>query len=699
MAIVATDIGGTFTDIVGIDDSGSLTVGKVLSTPGNYADGLIGGVSQVLDAAGWSAAEVSKVLHGCTVATNAVLEKKGARTVLVTTDGFRDVLELRRIRVPKLYDPLYRRPDPLVPRQLRLEVRERMAADGGVVVALVPADIDELIARINALEPQAIAVCLINAHANPAHEQVIGERLRAAFPEVFLSLSSEILPELREYERTSTTVVNAYVGPPVQRYLTAVETRLRQAKFEAPLVLMQSSGGMVESQRIRHVPAALLECGPAAGVIGAAKMGAAAGYPDLLSFDMGGTTAKAALIKNGQAAFTDVFEVGGDVSSGSTLAGGGGYAVKLPAIDMAEVGAGGGSLVTVDAAGAIRVGPESAGSSPGPACYGFGNERPTVTDANVVLGYIDPGAIAGGGVRLDRNLAVEAIRRYVAEPLGLSVEDAAFGVRRIANASMVRALKTVSVYRGHDTRLFRLFAFGGNGGLHGPEIASELGIREVIVPPAAGVFSAVGLLLADLQSTRTLSCPFKLAEFDATRVENVFARLERLVADDLAARVDILTFTEQVLCRYSGQAFELPVSMPDGWHESGHNSAGAVAARLEVDFAAAHRVRYGYNPPPGTPVEIVSLRATGREPAQPVSRIKLARAAAQSSAPRQCYFGPALGVLTTDVITRESLRDAQRAGPLIIGELDGTTLVPPGATARLDDFDNVVIALSPEHSK
>jgi N-methylhydantoinase A len=400
--VVATDIGGTFTDIVALEDSGRLTIHKVLSTPANYADGLLGGVRELAAARGWALDSVSTLFHGTTVATNAVLEKKGARTVLVTTAGFRDVLELRRIRVPRLYEPLYQRPDPLVPRDLRLEVVERVAADGSVIVPLDPAELEALTARVATKQPEAIAVCLINSHANPAHERQVGAALARAFPDVFLSLSVDVLPELREYERTSTTVVNATIGPVIDGYLATLEARLAEARVAAPVVLMQSSGGMIASRQARHVPAVLLECGPAAGVIGAARFGACAGYRDLLTFDMGGTTAKAALIRNGAVSFTDVFEVGADISTGSVLASGGGYAVKLPAVDVAEVGAGGGSLVRVDPGGAIRVGPDSAGARPGPACYALGNDRPTVTDANVVLGYIGARSLAGGRLELDR---------------------------------------------------------------------------------------------------------------------------------------------------------------------------------------------------------------------------------------------------------------------------------------------------------
>lgn len=688
MGIVATDIGGTFTDVVALDENGGLTLKKVLSTPSNYADGLVDAVAEIANSPSWSPSDISRMLHACTVATNAVLEKKGARTVLVTTAGFRDVLELRRIRVPRLYDPLYQRPEPLVSRDRRLEITERVAADGSVVTPLELSELQKLVEGIERLKPQAIAVCLINAHANPAHERLIRDALKREFSGVFLSISSDILPELREYERTSTAVVNAYVGPVVDKYLATVETGLNERNMKSPVLLMQSSGGMVESSRVRHVPAALLECGPAAGVIGAAKMGKLACYGDLLTFDMGGTTAKAALVKGGEVSFTDVFEVGAELSTGSVLAGGGGYAVKLPAIDMAEVGAGGGSLVSIDGGGAIRVGPESAGSNPGPACYGFGNDRPTVTDANVVLGYIDPVEIAGGQVVLNRGLAVAAIRTHVAAPLGLSVEDAALGIRRVANASMVRALKTVSVYRGYDTRLFRLFAFGGNGGLHGPEIAADLGISEVIVPPAAGVFSAVGLLLADLQSTRTRACPADLENFTSDTAATLMEELRALVAQDLAADSEGLDFIEQALCRYVGQAFELPVRLPADWRHD-----RSAARRLAADFEAAHLQRYGYCPPAGTSAEIVSLRVTGRERLPSISKVKLAGSRPAKETARKCYFGAALGTVSTRVVSRSVLQSGSMSGPLIVSEPEGTTLVPPGASARLDDFENIVISL------
>jgi N-methylhydantoinase A len=690
LEIVATDIGGTFTDIVAVDKDGALTLRKVLSTPSNYADGLVSAVAQAAEGQAAFCNGLGRLLHACTVATNAVLEKKGARTALITTSGFRDVLELRRIRVPRLYDPLYQRPQPLVPRDLRFEITERIAADGKVIA---PLDVSELVELVDALEqvkPEAVAVCLINAHLNSKHERMIRDTLKERLPGVFLSISSEVLPELREYERTSTTVVNAYVGPVVDRYLSTIDSGLEQRGIKSPVLLMQSFGGVAESQRVRRMPAALLECGPAAGVIGAAKLGMLAGHRDLLTFDMGGTTAKAALVKDGEVGFTDVFEVGAELSAGSVLAGGGGYAVKLPAVDMAEVGAGGGSLVSIDKGGAIRVGPESAGSYPGPACYGFGNERPTVTDANVILGYIDPSAIAGGEVPLQRDLAAVAIRKYVAEPLGLSLEDAALGIRRVANASMVRALKTVSVYRGYDTRLFRLFAFGGNGGLHGPEIATELGISQVIVPLAAGVFSAVGLLLADLQSTRTQASPTAIGQFDGASARRVMEELKALVVRDLASDGEKLEFVEQALCRYTGQAFELPVTLAQGWE-----SEAATVKKLMHDFEAAHLQRYGYTPPPGTPAEIVALRVIGREKLPTINEIRVSGNRPAHRTTRDCYFGKERGFISTPVVSRNVLSTAPMAGPIIVSEPEGTTLVPPGARAALDHLGNIIIDLGP----
>ena len=415
---IAADIGGTFTDIAYLTDDGRLMTRKVSSTPEDYADAVVDGITGLIDESPDQLADVADVLHGSTIATNAIIERKGARTALLTTKGFRDVLELRRIRVPTLYDPLYVKPAPLVPRNLRFEINERLDAAGSVITSLDPTEIERLIPRIEASGIEAIAICFLHSYANPVHEKLVGDILRKALPGTFISLSVDVLPQIREYERTSTTVVNSYVGPPVKRYLTEMTDRLRSAGTTGRLMVMQSSGGVIDAETAMDTPAQIIECGPAAGVVGAMRAGGEAGYENLITFDMGGTTAKASLIENGRLTRSDEYEVGGSMSSGSSLVSGGGYALKLPVIDIAEVGAGGGSIVWLDAAGAMKVGPQSAGASPGPVCYGTGSEEPTVTDANVILGYLNPLALAGGTLPIQRTLSQAAIEKRIAQPLG-----------------------------------------------------------------------------------------------------------------------------------------------------------------------------------------------------------------------------------------------------------------------------------------
>src|SRR5262245_3947742 len=503
---IAADIGGTFTDIALLTGDGHLSSAKLLSTPANYADAVIDGVVSLVRRQGLDIKDIFEVLHGCTVATNTILERKGARTALVTTHGFRDVLELRRVRVPRLYAPLWRKPLPLVPRKLRFEAMERIGADGSIVRPLEESSLDAVIAALREARVEAVAVCLINAFANPSHEQRIGERLRAELPACFISLSTEVLPQIREYERTSTTVVNAYVGPPVKSYLSAMIERLASSGVRGRLLVMQSSGGVLSADAVLDRPAQIVECGPAAGVIGARHLGRQLGYDNVITFDMGGTTAKASLIERGRLSTSEQYEVGASMSATSPLMGGAGYALKLPVIDVSEVGAGGGSIVRIDSGGAIKVGPESAGAVPGPACYGRGGTEPTITDADVVLGYLNPKALAGGSVPIDADAALKAIRERIATPLGRELVETAYGIHLVANTNMMRALKAVSTNRGRDTRDFVMFAFGGLGGVHAASLARELRIGRIVVPPAAGVFSALGLLFADLELNECRAC-------------------------------------------------------------------------------------------------------------------------------------------------------------------------------------------------
>ena len=688
---IAADIGGTFTDIAVVLPDGRVATRKLPSTPPNFADAVVAGVSDLLAALDSPRDAIEQVLHGCTVATNAILEHKGARTALITTRGFRDVLELQRVRVPALYDPLFEKPKALVPRRWRYEVTERLDATGQVVTPISRADIAAAIDAIAQEDIEAIAVCFLHSYANPEHERIAGEMIRAALPDRFLSLSIDILPQKREYERTSTTVINAYVGPPVSRYMHAMIDDLQRAGVGGRLMVMQSSGGVIEAQSVVYKPAQIVECGPAAGVVGALEIGGASGYRNIITLDMGGTTAKASLIENGKLSLAAEYEVGGGMSSRSALAGGGGYALKLPVIDISEVGAGGGSIVWLDKAGALKVGPQSAGAVPGPACYGAGNAQPTVTDANVVLGYLNPKALAGGTVPIDARLAGEAIETRIAQPLGRTLLETAYGIHHVANTNMMRAVKAVTTYRGRDPRDFVMFAFGGNGGIHAVDLARALQVREVIVPIAAGVFSAVGLLFAKLEVNETAS--FLQLATDATiaTARGAFEALKRKIVALLGVAETQIRFEPQADARFKGQGFELTVPFEANILA---DPPADVFARLAATFTAEHVARYGHAFNDAFPVEIVNLRLVGTVLSERGPEISAktggARVAASS---RMVFFGARHGSIETPVLDRAALDLAPRRGPLIIEEYEGTSVVPPDCTARLDAVGNIIIAL------
>ena len=678
---IAADIGGTFTDIALLCDDGTVATRKVPSTPADYAQGVLAGLRDLATSRGLALADIGEVLHGCTVATNTILEGKGARTGLITTRGFRDVLEFRRIRIPRLYDPLYVKPEPLAPRNLRLEVDERTGPRGEVITPLDEPSVTAAIATLQRENVEAVAVSLLHAYANPAHEQRIGTMLRAALPGAFITLSSDILPEIREYERTSTAVINAYVGPVVARYIGALEAALRAAGIPGRLLVMQSSGGILEAAHVAAWPARIVECGPAAGVIGAARQGVRSGYPDLITLDMGGTTAKASLVEAGTLSRTDEYEVGGGISLSSRLVKGGGYALKLPVIDISEVGAGGGSIVWFDKGGAVKVGPHSAGAVPGPACYGAGGTEATVTDANVVLGYINPTALAGGTMKIDGTLSHSALAR-VAGALSIPALDAAWAVHVVATASMMRAVKAVSTYRGRNPSDFVLLAFGGNGGVFAVELARQLQMRRVLVPAAAGVFSAVGLLLADLEFGRSRALLSRIDRLDPARLNASLTDLEAEVAPMVGAGAVI---RRAAAMRYAGQAFELPVPLP------AHTITAADLPTIAARFEAEHERTYGHRLTDASGIDIVAVEVTAARPtAMPPTPPPLTPDPAPEATRHAC-FAPTTGYVPTPVITRRHLTAAPRPGPLIIEEYEGTTIVPPGASAWLDALHNIVI--------
>lgn len=685
---IGADVGGTFTDVILLSATGELWSHKLPSTPPHFEEAVLQGIDQVLRAAGINGAPVTAVAHGTTVATNAVLEHRGARTALITTGGFRDVLELRRIRAPQLYDLFFDKPAPLVERRLRFELSERMAADGAVVRPVTEAELWTLKGKLVKADVEAVAVCLLHAYAYPAHEVQVGAFLRQELPHLHISLSSEVLRERREYERTATTVVNAYIQPVMQRYLQDLRTGLHQHTIDAPLLIMQSAGGLAPETEAAQRPVYVLESGPAAGVLAANALARRLGLPNVIAFDMGGTTAKAAMIEGGIIAYSAEYEVGASLSSSNRLVGGGGELIRAPTIDIAEVGAGGGSLATLDRAGGLRVGPQSAGARPGPACYGRGGTQPTVTDANVVLGYIRPGPLADGDVIVDREAAERAIDDQIAKPLGLTLLQAAEGIHQIANARMMRALRAVSTERGRDPRDFALIAFGGSGPVHAAGLARELAIDRVIIPPLPGLFSALGLLFSGIEHHDVRSCALSGASLTSVALAGFIAAMQtpmlaQFAAEGVAA-ADV-HFSSSVDMRFRGQASEIRIAY----------QVDTPLATLIATFEQEHEQLYGHRSDPDNPVEVVAVRLVGRTVAPEIQRLSeaskptTAHTKAQVTT-RPAYFGADGGLIDTPVLSRRDLME-RVAGPLLIDEYDSTIVVPPGMQASVDDHDNLVI--------
>ena len=689
---VGVDIGGTFTDIVLLGSDGTIHTQKIPSSADDYARAIVEGLAGVLREKGVAPATIEEIRHGTTVASNAILEGKGARVGLITTEGFRDVLEIRTLRMPRLYDMTWTKPAPLVERYLRRTVAERIDHRGRVERALDPADAERAVAMLLSEKVEAIAVCLLNSFANPAHELMIRDIIRRMAPDVVLSVSCEVLPEIKEYERTSTTVINAYVMPIVATYLAAMRKGLDARGIGARLLLMQSNGGLTTDSAAVERPMNIIESGPAGGVVGAQALARAMHLEKIITFDMGGTTAKASMVEDGEVTRAHEYAVGAGIMVGSRLLTGAGYTLKVPAIDLAEVGAGGGSLVWIDGGGALQVGPESAGASPGPVCYDMGGEVPTITDANVILGYLNPGHLIGGALRLNAAKARRAFAARVAEPLDLAIEAAAYGAHEIAASNMIRAIKAVSTERGRDPREFSLFAFGGNGPLFACGMASSLGIGRVIVPPAHGLFSSFGLLYADVEHHYSRSFRRLLRQADLAEIDAAW----RDLSGQAAAQLEVEGFkgANARLRRfgalhYRGQSFDLVVPVPDGPFDA------SMVAHLEEAFGAEHEKTYGHRAGPEEPVELVSIQVIGqglREGSSVPERVVQSRPETDPGPPRRAYFGAMHGWIDTPVLKRSDLT-TPRTGPAIIEEYDATCVVPPGATAALDPAGNIVIEL------
>ena len=683
--IVGVDVGGTFTDFYATSaGSGEVRVAKRPSTRDNPGRAVLEGLEE-LAAAGVPLGEVGRLAHGTTVATNAIIQRRGGKVVLLTTAGFRDLLEIGRQIRPHMYD-LYRdQPPPLVPRERRLEVAERITSGGRVIRPLEEAAIREAVDRIGEIDADACAVCLLFAFQNPDHEARIGAAIRAARPSLRVSLSSEVQPEFREFERCSTTVLNAWLQPVMDQYMASLEAGLAERVPNARIGINQSNGGLMSPARARALPVRTALSGPAAGVVGAIDSGARSGPRDLITLDMGGTSADVSLVRDLKA----------DIALERAVAG---LPIRLPSIDVQTVGAGGGSIAWFDRDGLLKVGPESAGADPGPACYGRGGTAPTVTDANLLLGRLSGRGLLGGRMNLDRERAAQAFADIAVE-LGYGVERAALGVIGVVVANMVRAIRTISVERGHDPRDFTLVAFGGAGPLHARDVADALGIGEVLVPEVPGIVCAQGLVIADLKEDFVLGRRVELTPETAGELAEAVAELARRAAawfEEEAVPDPDREVELHFDARYVGQNFELRVPVAAGPPAvvEGHPAPHAIAA-VRDRFFAVHDVAYGYHNP-DDPVEVVNVRlaAFGR------SRRGLAAGTAEASAAlpapdevRPVWFGPHAPE-NTPVYDRGRLRPgAEFVGPAVVEQLDATTVVHPGDRARMDAHANLTITL------
>lgn len=678
---IAMDIGGTFTDLVAFDtDSGVIHQAKSSTTPAD----LVVGIRETLGKSGFSLADAESFVHGSTTAINTAIERTGARVALVTTKGMRDVYEIGRDNRVEAYNINFNPPKPYVPRRLIFEVDERLDARGEVVREFDQRQALAVAERVAAAGVEAVAVCFLHSYVNPEHEQAMAAVLRSRLPKVYLTLSHEVLREYREYERTSTTVMNSYIGPRVSTYLRDLSSSLDERGFGGRLLIMQSNGGAMSPGQARRLPVAMLESGPVGGVIAAAEVGTALGYPNVVAFDMGGTTAKCSAVHGGAPSIAQGYFIGGSAS---------GHPVMLPVVDIVEVGTGGGSIAWIDEVGALRVGPRSAGGMPGPIAYGWGGTEPTITDADALLGRINPARFLGGEMPLDLDAAREGLRKKVAEQMGMSVLTAAIGVLRIAENAMSLAVRQVSLERGFDPRDFAMVAMGGAGPAHAAAVARELHISTVIVPRLPAHFSALGMLLADLRHdyVRTVFAP--LDELDFAEVNDVFDELtaqgETVLADE-GASAGSISFQRYLDVRYVGQEFTLQVEV------SPATVARADREAIRRAFNEAHEMRRGQSASE-QPLEVVNLRVVAVARRARPSFPALSNAGSpEPVGERQVYFDDPAQPLTTMIYDRDRLpADAGVRGPAIVEEYATTTVVPPGASARVAESGEVIITIAP----
>jgi N-methylhydantoinase A len=692
---VSIDIGGTFTDIVALnEESGEILNIKVPSTPRDPAKAVIKAFQEFLRKRG--NAKISMVIHATTIATNALLGQLSLelpKTALITTKGFRDIIEIGRQRRHQLYDIFIQKPRGLIPRRLRFEIDERIGSKGEILIPLNKNQIKSLAQQLEKENVKAVAVALLFSYINQKHEREIGKMLKKSLPQIYISLSSEIAPEYREYERTSTAVVNAVLMPIVSSYLNEMQRNIKDLGVEAPLCVMQSDGGIATKDIVSKRPISMVESGPASGVIASAFYGKLLGLENILSFDMGGTTAKAGAIKEATPEIVSEYEVAGKVHSGRIVKGSG-YPVRYPFIDLAECSAGGGTIAWVDEGKALQVGPLSAGAEPGPACYGKGGKQPTVTDANVVLGRLNPNYMLGGEMKIYPKLSEKAILKEICPKILLELTEAATGIIKITNSAMAKILRIVSVERGHDPRDFVLMCFGGAGPMHGCALAEELNIKKIIVPQHPGLFSAYGLLATDFKNTLVMAVMKLMDEVNVKNVEANFQKLEfkgtKMLEKQHVPKIN-MRFIRQMDLRYFGQSYELTIPIPAPLTED-------VLSQTVRSFHKKHMTIYGYAVK-DEPVELVNIRLAAiglvekptpeQKPQyeeKPLTDAMLGK--------RKVFFEQTDDYVETSIYRREKLKAGNIIdGPAVIEQYDATTVVYPNWTASVDKFENIVLSI------
>jgi N-methylhydantoinase A len=686
---VGVDIGGTFTDIVLMDSEGRRFFGKTLTTPREPSQAVISGLASVLASAGMRHADLKSIIHGTTLVTNALIERKGVSTGLLTTKGFRDSIEIATESRYDIFDLQLTKPEPLVERRLRVGVKERILVDGSVLEPLDEGQAREMIRDLIARGVQSVAVCLLHSYLNPKHEVRLRELLAEIAPQVRVSISSEVSPEIREYARSCTTIANVYVQPLVENYLTELQTKLRQQKFDGELLIMLSSGGTGTVETAKRFPINLLESGPVGGAVAAAFYSKAHQLGDLVVFDMGGTTAKISVLDNGEPRLVHELEV----ARSHRFKKGSGIPITIPVIDMIEIGAGGGSIARVDRMGRLKVGPDSAGSEPGPVCYGRGAEEPTVTDANLVLGYLDPSFFLGGEMTINHDAAREAIERRIAKPLGMSATRAAWGILQLVTENMANAARMHAAERGIDLRKYALFAFGGAGPLHASHLADALHMSRVVIPSGAGVLSAFGFLTVPLSFDFSRTYRGSLADLDWVQVNGLLAQMElegrQIIGRSLVSDPH-MTITRSCEARYVGQSHQITVPLPAG-------SLGPSSVdRLRRNFVDRYRKLYAYDEGEGDKlaIEILTWRLKVSGP-KPDVAFSLAAASGKDRArkpDRRIYLPERDEFAEVPVLDRYNLVPGFNVeGPAIVEERESTFVVPAGRLLRVDEFGNLIV--------